>query len=86
MNKSPLKINLKAYPNPTTELFTIESSRNLSGARIQVLNQLGQVVRHSFRVEDQRVYVEIDGTDGLYFVNLSWSDGTGASMKVVKKN
>lgn len=85
-NTSPTEINFVAYTNPTSGLLTIESSRNLSDARVQVLNQLGQTVNHSFRVEDQRICMEVNGKDGLYFVQLLWRDGTSSCMKVVKKN
>ena len=85
-NKSPLELNLVAYPNPTMGVLIIETSRNLSNARLQVINQLGQTVSHSYRMLDQRIYLEMNGKDGLYFLQLSWPDGTSSSMKVIKKS
>lgn len=63
---------VSVYPNPTTDIFSLNSRQNLDGAVIRVINQLGQTVlqtkittgnNHSLNMNNQ--------TPGLYFVEIN---------------
>lgn len=68
--KNPVEI--KAYPNPTTGLFEISSSRNLSDNLITVYDVLGRSVRfHTNRLTPRKLVVNIQGhPPGIYMVRV----------------
>ena len=74
----------KLYPNPTTGLFTVESTQM---DRLEVYNLVGQKV---FEVESGKWKVErsIDATNwnkGIYLVNIVHQDGAIETKKLVVK-
>lgn len=68
--KNPVEI--KAYPNPTTGLFEISSSRNLSDNLITVYDVLGRSVRfHTNRLTPRKLVVNLQGhPPGIYMVRV----------------
>ncbi|GAP70300.1 por secretion system C-terminal sorting domain [Bacteroidales bacterium 6E] len=68
--KNPVEI--KAYPNPTTGLFEISSSRNLSDNLITVYDILGRSLPfHTNRLTPRKLVVNIKGhPPGIYMVRV----------------
>ena len=70
------------YPNPTNKQFTI-SGTDLKQAK--VINTLGQCVAIA-KGEGERLTVDISNLPaGVYFVNITDSEGRKCVKKVVKK-
>ena len=70
------------YPNPTTGLVTV-MGRNLKAA--EVVNTLGQCVV-TVKGEGERLTVDITSLPtGVYFVNITDSEGRKCVRKVVKE-
>ena len=80
------KDSFKVYPNPATDLITVElSSEFLEKATIQVLNLLGQVVYSENKEISARTLLNISELKpGVYFLKLQ-SEGEVYSKKFIKK-
>ena len=76
------KLNLKVYPNPTTDIVNIETQETLQS--YEVYNVLGQQIQKgTFNGNNQ---INLHGaTTGTYFIKVSTQQGSNATVKVVKK-
>ena len=77
-------LEFSAYPNPTQDNWTIETSQGTRISSITVFDVLGKSVM-SIEPKDDRVV--IDGSElrtGLYFAKVETAEGT-SSIKLVKK-
>jgi Secretion system C-terminal sorting domain len=64
----PLLASIKVYPNPSTGLFTIESSEKLG--TIRVYDALGRMIKTMETIENQLNIDLTDYSDGLYMVKI----------------
>ncbi|MBI3519088.1 MAG: T9SS type A sorting domain-containing protein [Bacteroidetes bacterium] len=72
--------SLTIYPNPTTGIFTIEINNLKNNASIELINELGQTIRHSF-IKDcsSKCLYDVDLKDypnGIYFVKIKSDNQT----------
>lgn len=72
-------VKLKVYPIPSSGILNFELSNNFSTVDVSILNALGQEILHK-ETKAERFSLEIDGSDGLYFVRII----CGGSVYVVK--
>ncbi|WP_177766197.1 T9SS type A sorting domain-containing protein [Flavobacterium sp. I3-2] len=76
------KLNLKVYPNPTTNNVFIDTPENLT--TYEVYNILGQrLVSNSFN-GDNSISLETFAP-GTYFIKVTTDQNTQATVKVIKK-
>ncbi|WP_177766206.1 T9SS type A sorting domain-containing protein [Flavobacterium sp. I3-2] len=76
------KLNLKVYPNPTTNNVFIDTPENLT--TYEVYNILGQrLVSNSFN-GDNSISLETFAP-GTYFIKVTTGQNTQATVKVIKK-
>ena len=71
----------EVYPNPATNLVRLTGP--LPIARVQVLNQLGQVVRVSYNLRQPTLDLSGLSAKGLYLVQLLRADGAVEQHKLV---
>ncbi|TSA33892.1 MAG: T9SS C-terminal target domain-containing protein [Porphyromonadaceae bacterium] len=81
---------LTVFPNPSNGVFTIQGISSLNGKlqRIEVINQLGQIVfSRSFSIGDLVSDIEIDTKikePGIYFLKISLSDRLVSQRLIVR--
>jgi len=74
--------NISIYPNPATNLVNIESDVQINS--IQIINYTGQVV-YNQHTSGNNVQVNTnDLSSGVYFVNISTSEGTATQKLLIK--
>ena len=83
-NDSYIKEHLLIYPNPATEIITINSNSKIE--LISIYNSKGKMIcqMNSHR----ETYIQIDlseYTSGLYFISAVYSDGDVEYKKLIKE-
>ncbi len=75
-------LNVNIYPNPTTDIVNIETTETLQN--YEVYNVLGQQIQKgAFNGSNQ---ISLHGaTAGTYFIKVTTTQGSTATVKVVKK-
>jgi len=75
-------LNVNVYPNPTTDIVNIETAETLQN--YEVYNVLGQQIQKgNFNGNTQ---INLHGaTAGTYFIKVTTTQGSTATVKVVKK-
>jgi len=74
---NPLMGSLRVYPNPTDEVFVIESGERLNGVSLQLVSMQGQLLR-TWQLEQLTKLTLSVGEDlprGLYYLCLSSNEG-----------
>ena len=76
------KLSVSVYPNPTTDIVNIETQETLHN--YEVYNVLGQQIQQgNFNSNNQ---INLHGaTTGTYFIKVTTTQGSTATVKVVKK-
>lgn len=75
------KSNLKIYPNPTSDDFTITNSK---GALVSIYNVFGRLVLETkIQSHSQRIAINTFN-NGVYFVNIN-NNGVIINKKIIKK-
>jgi len=73
------------YPNPTNGNFTIDLGKEFTDVSTQITNMLGQVISSSTYASARTIEQEITASAGMYFVNISTSEGAIKTLKIIKK-
>ncbi|WP_143962341.1 T9SS type A sorting domain-containing protein [Litoribacter populi] len=82
-NGEPSRLQIKVYPNPTTDVVQVITS--LTG-ELQLINPMGQILQDGLPIQSQRL-TEIDLKQypkGIYIIRVLSPDGGRASKKVIK--
>lgn len=74
------------YPNPTNGKLTIDLGKNYNELRLEVYNVVGELVLSSKHGSTDKIELNIEHADGLYFVHLIPKDETPVVLKVIKSN
>ena len=73
------------YPNPTAGDLKIDLGAFYSGITVKVFNALGQVViNETFGTTDE-IKLNIEGTPGMYILEISTEEGERARFNVIKE-
>jgi hypothetical protein len=76
---------VEVYPNPTSGNLKIDLGGVYNGTTVKVFNALGQVViKESFGSTDE-INLDIDGTPGMYILEIKTDEGKSARVNVIKK-
>lgn len=76
---------IKAFPNPTHKNITLDFGENIETAAISITNILGQVITNEqFVNNNNTIDLSIDGSPGIYFVNINSSEGFSKTIKIIK--
>lgn len=75
-------INLKLYPNPTTDVINIEGDSTSEIKKISLISLEGKLIK-SYNASD--VISLHDVAIGTYFLQLTLNDGSVYSEKIIKK-
>ncbi len=78
-------INASLYPNPTTGNFTLNLGKTYEDLNINITNILGQVITYERFVNTNTIDLTIDGSPGIYFVNIITSQADLKTLKVIKE-
>ena len=79
------KINIVAYPNPTSGLLTINNPDGYSKLTISIVNLTGQLISEYVMENTASMEVNIDGNPGIYFVKATNEKGGQRVIKVIKE-
>ena len=78
-------LSFELYPNPTAGDLKIDLGAVYSGTNVKVFNSLGQVViNKSFGTTDE-IEIFIEGTPGMYILEISTEDGKTGRFNVIKE-
>ena len=75
-------ITVNVYPNPTTNIVNIETQETLQN--YEVYNVLGQQIQQGNFNGDNQINLH-GATTGTYFIKVTTTQGSTATVKVVKK-
>lgn len=74
------------YPNPTTGQFQLELGASYNeNLTVEIKNAIGQVVENKMVVSSNQTTLNIEGSAGVYFVEIRNEAGETANLKIVKK-
>jgi len=76
---------LNVYPNPTTGSVHIDLGETYENISIEVKNVLGQIIKLNSYQLTQHVELEIEGAQGLYFIDIMTQDGRAQTVKLFKQ-
>src|SRR5690606_31713421 len=76
------KLNVNVYPNPTTDIVNIETQETLQS--YVVYNVLGQQIQKGMFNGNNQINLH-GATAGTYFIKVTTTQGSTATVKVVKK-
>jgi len=77
---------LTIYPNPTSGIFSIESSEKIS--IVEITNLLGEKVNpsNSLRSSEQGWSLDLSNQpDGIYVLSIKTNDGTATKKLIIRK-
>jgi len=75
-------INVNVYPNPTNDIVNIETQETLHN--YEVYNVLGQQIQKGMFGNNNQINLH-GATAGTYFIKVTTTQGSTATVKVVKK-
>lgn len=75
-------LNVNIYPNPTTDIVNIETQETLQN--YEVYNVLGQQIQQGNFNSNHQISLH-GATTGTYFIKITTTQGSTATVKVVKK-
>ncbi|NQZ38266.1 MAG: T9SS type A sorting domain-containing protein [Crocinitomicaceae bacterium] len=78
-----LGLNVSVYPNPTSGNVTIDLGKEYVNVDITLMDITGKVVSTSSYSATDKVLVNIEGTAGVYFLNIQ-SEDKGITVKLLK--
>ena len=74
---------IRMYPNPASDMITVEAKDNISGTSYMVSDLAGRQILTG-ALDNQNSYVDLRGLEaGLYFIRIG--SNTGEVFKVIKK-
>lgn len=74
------------YPNPTTGQFQLELGASYNeNLTVEIRNAIGQVIGNKMVVSSTQTTLNIEGSAGVYFVEIRNEAGETANIKIVKK-
>lgn len=78
--------NISVYPNPTKGKFTIDLGSEYGDIEIIIRNILGQEInRRLERSPTKKFELNIEGSNGLYLIELNTNNGKKAILKILKQ-
>ena len=77
--------DFNVYPNPTKSDFTIELDKEYSEINTTITNLLGQVIASERFVNTHTLDLKINNANGIYFVNVTTSEGLSETIKIIKQ-
>ncbi|WP_026450876.1 T9SS type A sorting domain-containing protein [Aequorivita capsosiphonis] len=76
--------NAVLYPNPTSGNFNIDLGKSYSETNTTITNILGQVVAFERFANTNTLEINLQGSPGIYFVNLKTAEGVSETLKIIK--
>lgn len=76
---------LNVYPNPTTGSVHVDLGEKYELISIEVKNVLGQIIKSNSYNLIQHFELEIEGAQGLYFIDIKTNDGRAQTVKLLKQ-
>ena len=76
------RLTVNVYPNPTTDIVTIETDENLFNYSVYDIN--GREIQTGIFSSTNQINLQ-SASNGVYFVKVSTTQGSSATVKVVKQ-
>lgn len=85
IDKNNFEINLIAYPNPTSGKFIIDLRDTYTTIDVKITNLLGENI-NTYNFKNQNtVTLNINESEGVYFIRIQTEEGNETILKVIKK-
>lgn len=79
-------LKITAYPNPTNGDFNIVLGKTYDEVSAKVMNQMGQVILSEIFKNTDKISLEIEGADGVYFVVIESDGHKDVTRLILDKN
>ncbi len=79
------KRKFEVFPNPTSGEIQIVLDRMYQEVEIEITNVTGQLLLDSQFQNQQKMSLELDGSSGIYFIQIKTEDGISELFKIMKK-
>ena len=76
--------NISYYPNPTTGEVYIELDNERNNIGVKIMDVLGRMVAEEYIGTAKQFHISLDGTDGIYFMEVKTMNNTPILLKVIK--
>jgi hypothetical protein len=76
--------SLNAYPNPMSRSMTIDMGETYFDVNLTVRNIMGQIVQYQNFGTTEQLSFEIEGSAGIYVIEIHTKAGKSATLKVIK--
>jgi len=84
VNEVSEKIGIAVYPNPTNGKIIINLKNNTSGVEVTIINILGEIISSEKDLVGTKIEMNIEGSSGIYFLNVSTPEGYSNTTKIIK--
>lgn len=77
--------NIKLYPNPVSNILTVDFGQVMQLDRVFVTDALGRIIQELKQVNDQNIQINLGGESaGVYFLNLD-ADQSSKVFRIIKQ-
>jgi hypothetical protein len=76
--------NIEVYPNPTSGKVQIILGEAYQNTSVKLINALGQVILHKDFTSTNEITFEIEGTPGIYFLEIETAEQLLGRIRVIK--
>lgn len=81
INENKNKIQINVYPNPSTEIITVNAAEKISS--IEIYNVSGAMILQQNSLEANSVSIDVSNlTEGIYMVKVGFKDFSFSSQKI----
>lgn len=79
-----VKINVTAYPNPTSDLVNLSIDKDIPGLKLEVFDVHGRMI-HTSVIQDVRSYTlsTLDWGQGIYFFHIKYGGIVSHTTKII---
>ncbi len=85
LNNLSLDQSIIAMPNPTSGRFVIQLSNEFKANKVIVRNILGETIINKTLNATQKIELNINTDNGIYFVEVQATNGARTTIKVIKQ-
>ncbi len=76
---------IKGYPNPTSDIFTIDLGKEFEGVEVKIFSLVGQLILSEKYAHSQLLQIKLPEMKGVYFANISLLNGESTTLKMIKE-
>ncbi len=85
IDSKAVNVAVKLFPNPVNQGFQIDFENILSEVRVVIFNTYGQQIYNKQHFGENKITIELNGSNGLYFVKFISKDAKFDVLKIIKQ-